>query len=188
MSDTPEHPLVILAPLFAAHDVRAALSAINRFPGIASITDEYGTTALIAACGHSDLPVVERLCALGADVNAHADTGETPLVNVVRAARFGEARSPEACARLLLTQGADPNLRVYDGCSALHQAIIHSQVDLVRLLLEFGADPSVRVDDGPNQEDALQLAQSERPQGDIQDRQAIVDLLLASAGRSGATS
>lgn len=163
-------------------DIGAALSAVEHMPGIASITDEFGTTALMLACDHADLLLVERLCSLGSDVNARADTGETPLVNLIRAASFGEARSPEACARLLLVHGADPNRRVYDGCSALHQAIIHSQVDLVRLLLDFGADPGVRIDDGPSQENALELARSKRPQGEVQDRRAIVDLLLASAG------
>ncbi|MCW7541024.1 ankyrin repeat domain-containing protein [Aquabacterium sp. A7-Y] len=102
-------------------------------------------------------------------------------MNLIRAAGFGGARSPVACARLLLTRGADPNRLVYDQTSALHQAVIHSQVDLVRLLLEFGADPFVRLDDGPNEEDALELARFHRPQGVVQDRQAIVELLLASA-------
>lgn len=110
--------------LCAGEDVAATLAFIERTPGIESMADEVGTTALIAACMYADLPVLERLCHLGADVNARAEMGDTPLVNLVQAARFGEARDPIGCARWLLAHGADADRLVYDGTNALRQAII----------------------------------------------------------------
>ena len=177
MTDPSDDTLEQFCFHLARHDVQAASSVIEPVAGIATMSDEFGTTALISACEHAELPVIELLCRRGADVNARAETGETPLVNLVRAARFGDARDQVGCARLLLAHGADPDRLVYDGTNALHQAIIHSQVDLVRLLLASGADPAVRLDDGPSQEDAFELARSGRPRGDAQARQAIVDAL-----------
>ena len=77
--------------------------------------------------------------------NTRSALGETPLINVVRGAAAEVAKEPVAAARQLLERGADPNVLAYDGCNRLHQAIIHSNVDLVRLFLasaqihEFGS-------------------------------------------------
>jgi ankyrin repeat protein len=49
-----------------------------------------------------------------------------------------------AMVRLLLEHGADPNLRNYDGVTALHNAVYENQLDIVALLLEAGADPNIK--------------------------------------------
>ena len=116
-----------------------------RVPELARRANEDGSTVLIAACCGAHRSVVQLLCDLGADVNTRSALGETPLINVVRGAAAEVAKEPVAAARLLLEGGADPNVLAYDGCNRLHQAIIHSNVDLVRLFLasaqihEFGS-------------------------------------------------
>jgi ankyrin repeat protein len=177
MTQHSEDLLSELERFLGGSDESAACSLIRSTPGIAQLSDEFGTTALLVACKFAALSTTTLLCDLKSDVNARAQTGESPLVNVIHGARFGMARDAVECMRLLLQRGADPNVLVYDGCNALHQAIIHSQVDLVRELLEHEADPSIRLDDWPNQEDAMELASSERPQGTEEQRLKIIKLL-----------
>jgi uncharacterized protein len=160
----------------SSHSIESALKMIASGDIGVQIYDEFGTTPLIDASYYGDYEIVEALCGLGADVNARASTGETPLVNVVRGAAFSEASKPLECASLLLQCGANPNSLVYDGCNALHQAIIHVQVDLVELFLKFGADPRVCIEDGPSKENAFELAESGRPQGQREQLNLMIDL------------
>ncbi|CAM39296.1 6-phosphofructo-2-kinase/fructose-2,6-biphosphatase-1-like protein [Leishmania braziliensis MHOM/BR/75/M2904] len=51
-------------------------------------------------------------------------------------------------ARILLTGGADPNSRDYDGSTLLHIACTNGRLGVVMVLLEFGADPSLLDRDG----------------------------------------
>lgn len=50
----------------------------------------------------------------------------------------------EACAALLLDQGANPNLIDFDGNTALHYAVYGQSVALVRKLLEHKANLEIR--------------------------------------------
>ncbi|KAG5502085.1 hypothetical protein GH5_05029 [Leishmania sp. Ghana 2012 LV757] len=60
-------------------------------------------------------------------------------VELCQLAASGDA----AGARILLTGGADPNSRDYDGRTLLHIACMNGRLSVVMLLLEFGADASL---------------------------------------------
>lgn len=69
-----------------------------------------------------------------------ADLGWSPLY---RAIMCGHCEA----ARVLLSHGAQPNLRNRQGETALHQAVC-SSVTLTKLLLEHDADPNLQQQDG----------------------------------------
>ena len=56
---------------------------------------------------------------------------------------------------LLLEAGADPNLRLADGATALFIAAVHGHSEIIAALLKVGADPSIR---GPRDKTALDVA------------------------------
>lgn len=91
-----------------------------------------GMTPLLAAALYGDAPLVARLIALGADVEAATPAGATPLM---------WAAPDTAKMRVLLDAGADPDARTTDGRTALIIASgIGGASPAVRLLLEYGAD------------------------------------------------
>jgi hypothetical protein len=47
-------------------------------------------------------------------------------------------------ARLLLEHGANPNIRNFDGVTALHNAVFEKHIEIVTLLMEYGADPAIQ--------------------------------------------
>ena len=53
-------------------------------PHLALDADEFGTTLLMIAAGAGNFAATELLLKLGADVNALSQSGETPLINVIR--------------------------------------------------------------------------------------------------------
>ncbi|KAG5476336.1 hypothetical protein LSCM1_04038 [Leishmania martiniquensis] len=65
-------------------------------------------------------------------------------VELCQLAASGDA----AGARILLSGGADPNSRDYDGSTLLHIACMNGRLSVVTLLLEFGADASLVDRDG----------------------------------------
>jgi ankyrin repeat protein len=146
-------------------------------PAFASYADSDGTTALMILSGCGPTQLVRTLCELGANVNKVSCLGETALINAIRAAAFGMSKDAVSTVQLLLEYGADPNLIARDGCNALHQAIIYSQVGLVEMLLAHGADPLVRLDDPPSIENALELARSGRVRGTRTEKSEIIRLL-----------
>jgi uncharacterized protein len=92
-------------------------------------------TPLQAAAGTNNLPLLKRLLRLGADPNRVV--GETAL----HATRSFE------CARELIANGADVNIRDISGSTALHTqiAVIHSV--FVRFLIKAGADVNATAKD-----------------------------------------
>ena len=85
-----------------------------------------------------DLTVCRRLLDSGMDVNAViSGSGKTPLM---------AARSA-GLARLLLSYGADPNVRDYRGATALHHVVLHRDaLRIIPLLIEKGADVNAAAD------------------------------------------
>jgi ankyrin repeat protein len=158
------------------------LQALQINPALATDEDEFGHTLLMYAAQAANLEVVSHLCRLGANTQALASTGDTPLICAVGGAdnEPPEADTTEARAAIIETLiqfGANPDQLGWQGCSALHYAVIYGRVALVRQLLLGGADPTVRLSDPPSDENAIELAESGRFYGSEAQRLAIKGLL-----------
>ena len=111
----------------------------------------------------SPLRFIEELLAIGADPNGHDNDGFPPLIAAL-CKTHPHPGSParddvvEVIARLL-DAGADPNQRGLNDWTALHMAVVETNVEAVRLLLARGADHELRtrIDDC---ETALELARA----------------------------
>lgn len=93
--------------------------------------NETGWTALHYGVGHTE--IVRTLLATGAEVDARARNGATPLMSAIAA---GNQESPF----LLLQAGADPNAKLWNGHTVLMGAAWNGRCGVVRALLEAGAD------------------------------------------------
>ena len=99
-----------------------------------------GSTALLFAARAGDAESAKRLLVAGADPNDSLPDGTSALV---LAAHSGH----RDVALALLDKGANANdLGV--GYSALHAAILRSDLSLVKALLAHGADPNIRMTKG----------------------------------------
>jgi ankyrin repeat protein len=97
-------------------------------------------TALLFAARSGDAESARLLVAAGADVNDALPDGASALIV---AAHSGHRQ----VAMALLERGANPNAdRV--GYTALHAAVLRSDVDLVKALLARGADPNAAITNG----------------------------------------
>ena len=99
-----------------------------------------GSTPLLFAARTGDVDTARALVDAGADVNDIAGAGTSALVI---AAHSGHS----ALAIYLVEQGADPNA-ADAGYTALHAAILRSDVALVREQLRHGANPDAVVEHG----------------------------------------
>ena len=97
-----------------------------------------GYTPLMFAARSGGVETAKVLLAAGADINEPTGSGTTPLV-VAAHSGFGKFGA------FLLHRGADPNLAA-GGYTALHAAILRSDLDLVKALLAHGADPNARIE------------------------------------------
>jgi ankyrin repeat protein len=119
-------------------------------------TQDPRATQLIDALRRGDWAAFEKLLRQNPKAaHAKGSGGSTPLMF---AALYGNARS----VRLLLDQGADPNIRNEAGATALLWAV--EDPEKVRLLLEHGADASARSEDDMT---PLLLAASRFGSGDV---------------------
>ena len=99
-----------------------------------------GSTPMLFAARHGDIETARVLIDAGADVNDIAASGTSALVIAAHS-----AHGPLGI--YLLERGADPNASEA-GYTALHAAVLRSQVELVEALLEHGADPNALVEHG----------------------------------------
>lgn len=99
-----------------------------------------GSTPLLFSARIGDAESAALLLAAGADVNDSLPDGTSALV---LAAHSGAGR----VAALLLQKGADPNA-FGTGYTALHAAVLRSDMDLVKALLAHGAKPDTRMTKG----------------------------------------
>ncbi len=161
------------------------VAMLEHTPALVSLSDEFGETLLMIAADAGNVEIVHKLCALGADSKALSLTGNTALIAVVGGARDDASGTEgiklrEDIIKLLLEYGAEPNQLGYQGCSALHYAVMYGQTELVQCLICGGADPKVQLCDPPDNLDAIALAESARFYGNEAQRQAIVRLLKNS--------
>ena len=96
-----------------------------------------GSTPLLFAARVGDARSARVLLAAGADANDSLPDGTSALVLAAHSGHGG-------VAALLLDKGADPNA-VGTGYTALHAAVLRSDVTLVKALLGHGADPDMRI-------------------------------------------
>ena len=92
---------------------------------------------LFAAAQEGDIRMLTNVLEAGANSNARAKDGFTPLHN---AAWRGRAETVAA----LLEAGANPNARDLSGGTPLHLAAQNGDAETVRHLLSAGADPNLR--------------------------------------------
>ena len=99
-----------------------------------------GSTPLLFTARVGDIESAKLLLAAGADVNDSLPDGTSALVLAAHSGAGG-------VAALLLQKGADPNA-FGSGYTALHAAILKSDLDLVKALLAHGAKPDIRMTKG----------------------------------------
>lgn len=99
-----------------------------------------GSTPLLFAVRNGDVESTRLLLAAGADANDSLPDGTSALV---LAAHSGQGK----VAIALLEKGADPNA-IGSGYTALHAAVLRSDLNLVKALLAHGADPNIRMTKG----------------------------------------
>ena len=104
-----------------------------------------GLSSLHIAVEHGKAAVVEALLGQGANVHLKGGQhGETPLHI---AARIDEAKG-EKCTKMLVQSGADPNLSMGDGRTAIHIASSFGNLMVLRALLQNGGDAETLDKDG----------------------------------------
>lgn len=100
-----------------------------------------GRPALSAYVWRGDKQRVEKLLALGADVNAVDNDGDAAL--------HGAAQSGNVeIIRMLLDKGANANAKNKHGGTPLMWAAVYGHTDAARALLSSGADASLKDNDG----------------------------------------
>jgi ankyrin repeat protein len=99
-----------------------------------------GSTALLQSARSGDAESAGLLLQAGADPNDKLPDGMSALI---LAAHSGQTD----VATLLLNKGADPNSAAI-GYTALHAAVLRSDLKLVKALLGHGADPNARLTKG----------------------------------------
>jgi uncharacterized protein len=145
------HPEAVDALLRAGADVRArsrryiqtVTSEVTQRAGREELNytvPRGGSTALLFAARSGDVESTRLLIAAGADVNDSLPDGASALVV---AAHSGHGR----VAALMLEKGADPNAAGI-GYTALHAAVLRSDLDLVKSLLAHKADPNAQITKG----------------------------------------
>jgi ankyrin repeat protein len=145
------HPQAVAELLAAGADVRARSRAYSQVV-TSEVTQRAGrealnytvqrgaSTALLLAARAGDAESIRLLAAAGADVN---DAQADGLSALTLAAHSGQG----AAAIALIESGADVNdARI--GYTALHAAVLRSDLALVKALLAHGASPSVAMSKG----------------------------------------
>jgi len=124
-----------LAALAGRHFKLARL--LHRNGSSVDLPDAWGRTPLYSAANRGDLEMVQVLLGYKVDVNSRNEFSLPPLL--ITAAYEAHPQTLHV-VRLLLENGANPNIRADDGTTPLHAASYCGNLDVVRLLLKSGAD------------------------------------------------
>ena len=132
--------LVSLLALLQPHPY--CIERVRREPSLAVARHARRRTLLHDACAAGNLPLVEALLALGADVHASSSGGHMPLYTLAN-----ECRAPLApeIARRLVAAGADSAATMgVERSTALHMAARRGNTALAAALVESGAPLDAR--------------------------------------------
>ena len=121
----------VLAALVGRHFELARLLHRN-----GASVDSCGDVPLYSAINHGDPEMVQVLLGYKMDVNPVIGSRWTPLM---AASNNPHPQTPHV-VRLLLENGANPNVQHNEGGTPLHAASSRGNLELVRLLLKYGAD------------------------------------------------
>lgn len=109
-----------------------SLELLDQFPDLLGF--DYGCGTLLHWAASENLPeLVEYATSKGMDVDDVNDFGSTPL------ATAANRRAKDAVARLL-RHNADPNIGVGKHATAIVDAVISGDADIVRMLIDGAAD------------------------------------------------
>lgn len=161
---------------------REFLSVLRAQPALARQFDEFGASLMMIAADAGNMAAVEALCDLGGDVNAVSDSGETSLVNAIRFKPEDDFawREKIEIVRALFKYGADPNLIAFQGCCALHWAVIEGDPLVVDIVLRNKGNPDLFTEDR-FPVTAMEILRSGRFRGCVSQREMIFELLNAKA-------
>ncbi len=135
-----------LVPLLLDHhaEIDARVSAwikgpLNQYPyspgGWREDSQDGNWTVLFVAVGSGDMETARLLLDRGANINAKAASGITPV-------HWAVIQNAPATLKLLLDRKADVNVRDSGGNTPLHYAVDSGRAELVDALLAAGADPN----------------------------------------------
>ncbi len=124
------------------------------------VRDEFGSTPLIAAAAAGDLELVEVLLARGANPDAQAGDGRTPL----HAAVESEGGESLAVVARLIAAGADLHVVGMNGWTPLHLAAARGFEPKARLLLDAGAEVDRRATIDGEETPLQEAARAGRPE------------------------
>ena len=114
-----------------------------------------------------NIEAVKQHLAAGTEVNAKA-SGWTPLAVAAH-------RGHKEVAELLITKGADVNVKNQRGRTPLYDAAIWDRKDIAKLLFDAGADVNAKDNDGKTPLDAAKE----------ENKNEIADLLRKHGGKTG---
>jgi ankyrin repeat protein len=116
---------------------------LARDPQLVSTYSEDGFQPLGLACYFGHFEVAEYLVKAGAPINSvsHNQLKAAPIQSAVAAGH-------ENIVKMLLSNGADPNVREQCGYTPLHAAAQNGDEEMIRTLLYGGADMGLKGNDG----------------------------------------
>jgi ankyrin repeat protein len=119
-------------------DIEQVRLMLEKEPELAYLKDKKGISALFHAVANGHASIVDTLLQITRQPDdVESEKGFTPLL-------IAATNGHMAIVRVLLEHGANPNLRNFDGVTALHNAVFEKQMDVVKLLLEHGANPTIQ--------------------------------------------
>jgi len=127
----------------ATGKINHVIRLLARDPELVNAYAEDGFQPLGLACFFGHYDTAEYLVKAGAPINSpsHNDLKAAPLHSAT-AGRYVKI------VKMLLDQGADPNVREQNGFTALHAAAQNDDVEIIRLLLLGGADLTLKSTNG----------------------------------------
>lgn len=123
-----------------ANDTNRASDLLESNTNLALAHDFTGKQPLLEAAEAGNIPLIRRMIALGADINA---TGDTMMSSGSQRTALHVAiwrNRPDVC-KFLLDAGADPNKMAFGYETPLHLAFKEGREVIAACLMDHGADP-----------------------------------------------